>query len=329
MIVENGKTNVTTYFVLRDSTTHVPKADVTVTDIDLYYVEELEAIATKIDCTALSAATDAHTDGGAFNIGQGLYRIDWPDDVFDGGIGKRAHLAVVCSGVDTEFREVELSPAVDVQSWLGDDTPAAEDGSSFTAIPWNAAWNAEVQSECEDAIAASDGSSYTAVPWNADWDAQVESEATDALVAIHLDHLLATATGIPAIVAGTFYDQLVDDGTASFDRTTDSLQALRDNTGAAGAGLTSVAAQVLTSLGIVSSTVNDAGASTTVFITALTEATDNHYNGAFIVFTSGTLAGQSRKISDYDGATKTITLSTALTDAPANGAPFIIIGRSE
>ena len=80
--------------------------------------------------------------------------------------------------------------------------------------------------------------------------------------------------------------------------------------------------------GSISSTVNDAGASSTVFITALTEASDDHYNGAFLLFvTSGNLIGQARRVSDYDGATKTITLASALTEAPANGAAFVILGR--
>lgn len=110
MIVANGSTDVTTYFVLRDSTTHVPKTDVTVTDIDLYYCEQGEAMAAKADATALAAADSAHGDNQAFHCGQGLYRIDWPDAAFDGGVGKRVYLIVVCSGVDTEIREVELSP---------------------------------------------------------------------------------------------------------------------------------------------------------------------------------------------------------------------------
>ena len=77
------------------------------------------------------------------------------------------------------------------------------------------------------------------------------------------------------------------------------------------------------------STVNDGSATTTSFITALTEASDDHYNSAFIVFTDGALLGQSRKISDYAGATKTITVATAFTEAPGNGDAFIIVGRSE
>ena len=37
------------------------------------------------------------------------------------------------------------------------------------------------------------GTEFTSIPWNASWDAEVQSEADDALVANHLDHLLAAA----------------------------------------------------------------------------------------------------------------------------------------
>lgn len=70
--------------------------------------------------------------------------------------------------------------------------------------------------------------SDAAVTWNATALASIQTEANDALVANNLDHLVGTATGIPAIPAGTFIDQVMDDGTAVYDRTTDSLQAIRD-----------------------------------------------------------------------------------------------------
>jgi len=110
-----------------------------------------------------------------------------------------------------------------------DDIGAA--GAGLTAIPWNASWDAEVQSECADALNAYDpptkaemdsafteikgatwdsltdtlehirnkqtdietdtqdlqtqigtaGDGLTGVPWNAAWDAEVQSECTDAL----------------------------------------------------------------------------------------------------------------------------------------------------
>jgi hypothetical protein len=114
MLLTNGQQDVTTYFVLRDSTDHEPKTDVVLTDIDLYYVEELAAISAKADCAALGAANSPHTDNSAFNVGQGLYRIDWPDAAFDGGIGKKVQLIVICSGVDTTFFEAELSAPMDL-----------------------------------------------------------------------------------------------------------------------------------------------------------------------------------------------------------------------
>jgi hypothetical protein len=58
--------------------------------------------------------------------------------------------------------------------------------------------------------------------------AQVNTEVDTALTDIHLDHLIATAASIPAITSGTYLDQIMDDGTAAYDRTTDSLQAIRD-----------------------------------------------------------------------------------------------------
>jgi hypothetical protein len=116
MIIANGSTDVTQYFVLRDSTTHAPKTDVTITDIDLYYLEQGAAISAKVDATALDAADSAHADNKAFHCGQGMYRIDWPDAAFDGGIGKRVFLIVVCSGVDTSYLEIELSPASNATS---------------------------------------------------------------------------------------------------------------------------------------------------------------------------------------------------------------------
>jgi len=77
-------------------------------------------------------------------------------------------------------------------------------------------------------------------------------------------------------------------------------------------------------LAITVSAVNDASASTTAFIADLTEVTNDHYNTQVVCFTSGNLAGQKSDITDYDGATKTITV-TALTEAPADNDVFVIV----
>ena len=59
---------------------------------------------------------------------------------------------------------------------------------------------------------------------------------SDAIAAVNLDHLVGTATGIPALPAGTYLDLVMRDGTAVYDRTTDSLQAIRDRGDAAWTG---------------------------------------------------------------------------------------------
>ncbi len=75
--------------------------------------------------------------------------------------------------------------------------------------------------------------------------------------------------------------------------------------------------------------VNDAGATTTVFIVdGFTEATADHFNGSVICFTSGACAGQSRVINDYSVTTQQITLGEALTDAPADNDDFVIMPGS-
>ncbi len=75
-------------------------------------------------------------------------------------------------------------------------------------------------------------------------------------------------------------------------------------------------------LGLVSGAA-DAGCTTTSIVTTLSEATDDHFNGRIITFTSGVLLGQSTDILDYVGSTKTLTV-TALTEAASGGDTFVI-----
>lgn len=64
--------------------------------------------------------------------------------------------------------------------------------------------------------------------------------------------------------------------------------------------------------------------STTQMTTNLTEATDGHYTGRRIVWTSGALRGEARQITNYVGSTKRIDYNTT-TDAPSNGDKFVIV----
>jgi len=80
----------------------------------------------------------------------------------------------------------------------------------------------------------------------------------------------------------------------------------------------------LSAIGIVSGAAILGTLSTTQMTTDLTEATDDHYIGGVIVWTSGALAGQRSDVTDYDGAVKMLTY-TATTDAPSAADTFVII----
>ena len=78
------------------------------------------------------------------------------------------------------------------------------------------------------------------------------------------------------------------------------------------------------SLGIVTGTAVTGTLAIGSCTTNLTEATDDHYIGRTLIFTSGVLAGQATDITDYTGSSKTLIYSN-LTEAPTNGMTFVIV----
>lgn len=95
-------------------------------------------------------------------------------------------------------------------------------------------------------------------------------------------------------------------------------------------GVAAAAARLALSTGvIIPGTVDTtAWAPTTTIFEAddITEATNDHYNGRIIIWTSGALLGQATSISDYTltGSNGRFTV-VAMTEAPANNDTFIII----
>lgn len=131
--------------------------------------------------------------------------------------------------------------------------------------------------------------------------ADIDASSTQ-LAAIVLD----TGTNLPALLPAALVGGRIDADVGGISTSATAADNLEAST-----------------LGIVATTVNDAGASTTAFIITSGEDTDDHFNGRIITFTSGALDGQSTDITDYTGATKAVTV-TALTEAPANGVSFVI-----
>ena len=139
------------------------------------------------------------------------------EDIYDAIFGASA------AGFDSNQR-------VDVGSWLG----TAATTSATTSKPEVDAFSISDNQAAADNVQSNIGNLDAAITSRSTvTTAEVNTEVDTALSDVNLDHLVGTATGIPALVAGTYLDQLADDGTATFDRTTDSLQAIRDRGDAA------------------------------------------------------------------------------------------------
>lgn len=88
------------------------------------------------------------------------------------------------------------------------------------------------------------GAGLTAIPWNASWDAEVQSEVDDALKALALDHLVSASVSGSDVADNSIIAKLVSKSATadwdSYDNTADSLEALRDRGDAAWITATSV-----------------------------------------------------------------------------------------
>lgn len=157
--------------------------------------------------------------------------------------------------------------------------------------------------------AAYDGTGYAhtgnTYPWTAAWDAEVQSEVQDAIEANHLDHLLAVAADGTECANSTYWARLVSKSAtpafSSFVNTTDSLEAIRDRGDAAW----------ITATGFSTHSAADVWASATRTLTAATNITST---GGTITVTSGgvTLADGVT----HGGTTAKLQLGTSGSSPP-------------
>lgn len=251
-----------------DSTTGAGKTGLAYNTASLtcYYRRGHTGTPTQITLATLANAQAAHSDGGFVEIDAtnmpGAYRLDLPD-------------ALAATGVDkvTLF----LHGAADMVPLVA-RIALMDDGADITAIKAKTD-NLPADPADESSIQASitaisntlgvAGAGLTAVPWNSAWDVEVQSEVQDAIEANHLDHLLAadydpaskpgvatallnelvesdlgvsrfTANALEQAPSGggggdataanqtTIINHLTDIKGATFDGATDSLESLRN-----------------------------------------------------------------------------------------------------
>lgn len=275
-----------------------------VTDAQGTNVAEDVALLVGTDGKAL-ISTDAQDLSATLDVNTKLIEGADPTDTIRDSIVDDA-TRIDASSVNAVEAKVDAVPtAVEIQAEMEENGASVLDtirdqigtaGAGLSAVPWNANWDAEVESEVTDSLIAHnldhlcktatgaadmttevvDNSILSRVFANGDTSAfvpstdglqlirdkltdiendtnelqtddvpgliaalndvstaEVNAEVDTALADVNLDHVVGTAAGIPAVPAGTYLDQLSDDGTAVFDRTTDSLQAIRDRGDAA------------------------------------------------------------------------------------------------
>jgi len=235
-----------------------------VTDIEIYK-----------DGSATQRASDAgytllDTDGIDFDTITGIhgFSIDTGDNT-DAGfytVGAWFHVVVSAVTIDAQtvnfvaaaFRimaaegvagvpDVNVTHVGDTAQTAGDIIGDTNDIQSKIGTPAGASVSADIaaiEGQTDDIGAA--GAGLTAVPWNAAWDAEVQSEVDDALVAQRLDELVNADSDIdglaPPTVGSVVHELLTKTaGSFTYDQTSDSLEALRDNLATA-AALTTVQA---------------------------------------------------------------------------------------
>lgn len=129
--------------------------------------------------------------------------------------------------------------------------------------------------------------------------------------------VVASVTGAVGSVTGNVGGNVV--GSVASVAATVNADAIKVNGSASAAAKLALAA-----VGIVSGAAIAGTLSTTQMTTDLTEATNDHYVDATIVWTSGALAGQRKAITSYNGTSKVLTYDAA-TDAPSAADTFVIV----
>ena len=116
---------------------------------------------------------------------------------------------------------------------------------------------------------------------------------------------------------------MADDFATNYSTTNDKWQVEADVTAISG-DTTSADNLEESTNGIIPFTVQTGTLTTTSCSTDLAEGTDEHYTNGSVVFITGALAGQRRKITSYTGTGGIIGFA-ALTEAPSNGDTGVIV----
>lgn len=114
--------------------------------------------------------------------------------------------------------------------------------------------------------------------------------------------------------------KIAADAIGASELATDAVNEIRDailadSTPFNGASIATILSQTANILRSLATGTADSGSTTTLVDAALTQADTDYWQGAWLVITSGNIAGQARKISAFTPGTDTITVDRAFTQA--------------
>lgn len=255
--------------------------------------------------------------------------------------GIRSAVGLASANLDTQLGTIQS----------GVNNILAFDGSTLTSIPWNPAWDAEVQSECADALAAyapltSLGANAPANWINAasiaasalngkgDWNIGKTGYALSSPQAFNLTgNITGNLSGSVGSVTSPVTAGTVSDKTGYALAVTPPTSAQiadavwdEDNRDHLTAHSTGKNLDTIRKANYVTDGLVAAGGTptTTVFRTTLTQP-DSTYDHQTLLFLTGNLEGESKPILSYAQADGVITLDEALTEAPIAGDEFVIL----
>jgi len=176
----------------------------------------------------------------------------------------------------------------------------------------------------------------------------VNTEVDTALSDIDLDHLIQVTAGAEEPTDGAYLDQIMHKGAGqTFDDTTDSLEAVRDNQAAAAPTAAAIADavwdEVITQAAhnvansaalylrnlwrsiVTAIDTAQAGAAGSITLSATESAVNDYFKGQTIAIFGGTGAGQSRACYGYTGGTKVALTRPAWATNPDNTSEYAIV----
>lgn len=270
----------------------------------------------------------ADNAGGSALTEAGIADAVW-DELQSGHItaGSFGEVATEVAGILADTNELQTDDYPTTLATLATSAALATVDSNVDAVLVDTSTTLDDYLDTEIAAILADtaeigsaGAGLTAVPWNSAWDPEVQSETDDALVAAHLDHLFEQDYD-PASPPGTataLFNELIesDGGVSRF--TTNALEQ-----GPSGGG--SLTDDDLGYWTTTISTVN----SQTEFVLAGGSADNGAYDGwGVIVQDQSTSAQRSLRYAScsitYVGSTNTLTISAAADFTAATGDTIIL-----